>query len=173
LTSSREAPRSAAGPTERSADEVYRQIWRELQVFRDRLGLLAQSDERDAATADHVLPAVNNDPHKRQLLSKVAADIYALRRRRNRHLPLHLVGEPAWDLLLSFFMEPSRSQTVGNACIAADVPTTTALRWITLLEQDGILTRSSAREDRRMVVLTLTDKGGLMMEECLGSMLSP
>jgi DNA-binding MarR family transcriptional regulator len=172
LTISKEAPRGAAEGATRSPEEVYEQICRELELIRLRLGLVAESDHREGSAAASLLPAPHAHSRER-LLSHIAADIYALRRRRNRHLPAHLVAEPAWDLLLSFMMEPSKSQTVGNACIAADVPPTTALRWIALLEQEGLLTRSRASGDGRMIVLSLTDKGGQMMEVCLRSMLSP
>jgi DNA-binding MarR family transcriptional regulator len=173
LTKTPEAPRGASECLAQSTEEVYAKICRELELIRRRLGSLADGDEREGVGPVSLIPAGSDEFQKRHLLSQVAANIYALRRRRNRHLPDSLVGEPAWDLLLSLFMEPSKSLTVGDACLAADVPATTGLRWIALLEQDGYLQRSKVELDRRRVTLNLTRKGCIMMEECLESMLSP
>ena len=173
MTNTSEASSGADQSVARSPGEYFEEIFRELEVIHRRLGLLANGKEREGAVPTALLPLLPDDSQKGRLLSQVAADIYGLRRRRNRHLPSSLVGEPAWDLLLSFFMEPSKSLTVGNACLGADVPATTGLRWIALLEQDGFLQRSRTGEDRRLVILSLTHKGCVLMEECLGSMLSP
>ena len=172
MTITPEAPRGTSECLAQSTEEIHAKICRELELIRRSLGSLADGNEREVVAPITLITAGPDESQKRHLLSQVAANIYALRRRRNRHLPDSLVGEPAWDLLLALFMEPSKSLTVGDACLAADVPATTGLRWIALLEQDGYLQRNRVGFDRRRVTLSLTHKGCIMMEQCLGSMLS-
>ena len=54
----------------------------------------------------------------------LAEEVYRDRRRRARHLPTRLLGEPAWDILLDLYVAAGRGQavSVSNACLAADAP---------------------------------------------------
>jgi DNA-binding MarR family transcriptional regulator len=52
-----------------------------------------------------------------------------------------------------------RKLTVSRLGERSCVPMTTALRWISALEKEGLIERSNDRLDGRRVFLTLTDKG--------------
>lgn len=67
-------------------------------------------------------------------------------------------ADPAWDLLLDLFASEheGRAVSIGDACIAARVPPTTALRWIDRLTASGALSRHVDPQDRRRTHLTLS-----------------
>ena len=94
-------------------------------------------------------------------LAVIATSIYRARRRRRNYFDDALFAEPAWDMLLDLFVNRARGRRVNvtSLCIAANVPATTALRWIGLLEQKGLATRRGAPEDRRVILVDLTPAG--------------
>jgi len=83
---------------------------------------------------------------------------YADRRRRTKFFDAELFGEPAWDILVDLFIATkiNKQVSVTSACIGAQVPATTALRWITVLESQGLLTRENDPNDARRAFLRLT-----------------
>ena len=82
------------------------------------------------------------------------------RRRRSRALFFDesLFGEPAWDVLLDLFIAAKERKRVPvtSACIGAAVPTTTALRWLTILEDRGLVLREADPTDARRIFVRLT-----------------
>ncbi|MEP7222093.1 MAG: MarR family winged helix-turn-helix transcriptional regulator [Novosphingobium sp.] len=78
-----------------------------------------------------------------------------------------LFGEPAWDLLLDLFIAArERKQVpVTSACIGAAVPTTTALRWLTVLEAQGLVIRENDASDARRVFVRLSSDAYARMTE--------
>jgi len=85
----------------------------------------------------------------------------AYRDRRNRDAMFGdeaLFGEPAWDLLLDLFIaaKEGKRMPVTSACIGAAVPTTTALRWLTVLEQRGLILREADPNDARRIFVRLS-----------------
>lgn len=94
------------------------------------------------------------------LLKERVRQEYDMRRARNRYFPQDLFGEPAWDILLDLFGArlDERMITVTSACIAADVPPTTALRWLGVLEQSGLVERVQNVTDQRSTLVRLTDQ---------------
>ena len=121
-------------------------------------------EPRDAAPA--ALPAAG------ALLGLLAEEVYRDRRRRARHLPTRLLGEPAWDILLDLYVAAGRGQavSVSNACLAADAPASTALRWLHHLEDEGLVERLADQTDARRHYVRLTDAGmermGAYFAEC-------
>jgi DNA-binding transcriptional ArsR family regulator len=77
---------------------------------------------------------------------------------RERFFDADLFGEPAYDMLLDLFMsaEDKKAVSVSSACVAARVPQTTALRWISLLEKRGLVERAPDIQDGRRQLLRLT-----------------
>ncbi len=88
------------------------------------------------------------------------SETYNLRRHREKIFETsQLFGEPTWDILLDLFMaelKNVRMQTT-SVCIGAQVPQTTALRWIALLEREDLVRRYRDNEDSRRVYIQLTD----------------
>lgn len=89
----------------------------------------------------------------------VAIRRYAkMRRKRGHYLQANVFADPAWDILLDLFaasLEEKRV-SVSSACIAADVPPTTALRWLTVLEKARMVERLSDPQDRRRTFVRIT-----------------
>jgi DNA-binding MarR family transcriptional regulator len=93
-------------------------------------------------------------------------DILKARRTRDKFFNSALFADPAWDILLELYAAElgQRPLTVGSACIGAAVPASTALRWITALERNGLVTRQNDRFDARRLFLSLTPEGVAAME---------
>jgi len=89
------------------------------------------------------------------------------RRAREKIFPPSLFGEPAWDLLLDLYLaqRAQRSISISSACSAAAVPATTALRWINMLEQYGLLVRSRDLTDGRRHFLNLSSHAAQAMND--------
>ena len=90
-------------------------------------------------------------------------------RQRNRAFPDGIFADPAWDILLDLYLAHcnDRQVSVMNACNAASVPPTTALRWVTVLEDKGLITRSNDSRDSRRKLLSLTSNALAMVETAL------
>ena len=80
-----------------------------------------------------------------------------------------LFADPIWDMMLDLYIASQRGQltTVTNACVAADVPQTTGLRYIEKLTARGLAVRYSHLKDKRMLGLELTPEGKAAMEDML------
>ena len=103
---------------------------------------------------------------KRDSLLEEVHATYRERRRRKKFLPPDLFGEPAWDILLDLFASrlEGRIISVSSACIAADVPATTGLRWLKQLEDTGFVDRKVSDTDQRVTWVQLSDFGVQSME---------
>jgi DNA-binding MarR family transcriptional regulator len=86
-----------------------------------------------------------------------------LRERRSREVffPQGLFAEPAWDILLDLYLTRYSGQkiSVTSACLAAGVPSTTALRCLTTLESLDLVSRVADDKDDRRSFVSLTEKG--------------
>ncbi len=91
------------------------------------------------------------------------------RRERARHLPEAYFGEPAWDILLDLFVADAggRDIPVGSACVAGGVPPTTGLRWVNALVSDGLVERFEDLEDRRRILVRITQRGKSIVDQIL------
>jgi hypothetical protein len=85
-------------------------------------------------------------------------EIIKIRRMRDNHFNAELFADPAWDILLDLMAARLESKTVSvsSLCIAATVPPTTALRWITAMTQSGLLVRRLDPNDARRVFIELS-----------------
>jgi DNA-binding MarR family transcriptional regulator len=83
---------------------------------------------------------------------------FRIRRLRARHLPNLSLGEPAWDILLDLAVAHywRRETSVTSLCIAADVPSTTALRWINSMTKEGLIVRRPCQRDGRRSFLGIS-----------------
>ncbi len=136
--------------------------------------LLAVAQEIDAESSIAARPALDEGLcaqsrliiDQRMLLDRTAQD-YGNRRARRRFFPAELFGEPAWDLLLDLFQARLEGKmiSVTSACIGADVPLSTALRWIGVLEAEGLVERNRNLTDHRSTWVGLTDRAVVAMTE--------
>ncbi|SFP69826.1 winged helix DNA-binding protein [Sphingomonas rubra] len=126
--------------------------WRPLLAEAGTLRLIEGGQQGNGARAASVEPPADNE--------LVTAAREEVRRRTDRRLVLgpELLAEPAWDMLLDLYLAQvaGRHVAVSSLCIASGVPTTTALRWIRMLERDGLLVRERDRDDGRRSFIKLS-----------------
>jgi hypothetical protein len=98
-----------------------------------------------------------------------AAALIAIRKKREHEFGADLFGEPAWDILLDLFIQrvDGRRTSATSASIASRSPTTTALRYIAILEKKGLLTKRIAEHDLRVHYVELSDDGYRRMLDLL------
>jgi len=91
--------------------------------------------------------------------AKEVRNVIRLRRLREQFFANDLFADPAWDILLDLMaarLEGTRV-SVSSLCIAAAVPATTALRWITTMTDNGMLERQLDPKDARRVFIELSE----------------
>lgn len=128
----------------------------------------ARPASRSAASQDappSVAPAAPLAP----LALTLARGWMEAQRARNSAFGASLFVDPGWNILLHLFIgERSKEfSSISSLCLAADVPTSTGLRWILMLEKNGIVTRSAHPLDRRKTLVSLTSAGNEKMEDVL------
>lgn len=135
----------------------------ELRIIASHLLKMADDLEHSTGTTSDLKPALplNEGPASpdEDFTGAYAQAIFRDRQRRAKYLPTVPFADPAWDLLLDLYFRGAKGEivTVSNACMAAGVPTTTALRWIDILIDLGLVTREADVADRRRILLHLTD----------------
>lgn len=121
--------------------------------------------ERDDDVADESARARDS-----RQLANLARNIYSARRKRGRAFGHEgLFGEPAWDMLLDLYVAEAEGTRlpVTSACIGAAVPTTTALRWLNILESHQLIARKADPYDARRTYVRISSQGRRMVEEVL------
>ena len=108
------------------------------------------------------------------VLLAFAREAYNIRRLRARFLPADLFGEPTWDILLDLYVATQENRPVPttSACIGADVPPTTALRWLRILEARGLVEREEDGRDGRRTFVRLSEQGLAAMEDWIHAALT-
>jgi DNA-binding MarR family transcriptional regulator len=103
--------------------------------------------------------------------SAMVRAILRLRRLRDQHFEPALFADPAWDILLDLTAAgiERRQVAVSSLCIAAAVPPTTALRWITQMTEQAILIRKPDPVDGRRVFIALSDAAAAAMTAYLAA----
>ena len=91
------------------------------------------------------------------------------RRLRDRYFDPSLFADPAWDILLDLAAArtEARDVAISSACIAAAVPPTTALRWISVLVTAGLIERYHDPNDGRRSFLRITATAAEAMDAYL------
>ena len=98
-----------------------------------------------------------------------AANVRAIlkaRRAREEMIGRDLFADPAWDMLLDLYAADLEQRKVSTTelCIAAAVPSTTALRWIEKLAQMTFVIRKEDHLDGRRIWVSLSPAARLMMK---------
>ena len=65
-----------------------------------------------------------------------------------------------------------RQVSVSSLCIAAAVPTTTALRWVKTMVDRGLFLRASDPEDARRAFILLSPQAESALDACLDAVLN-
>ena len=145
-------------PNETRADT---EMWEVNKIMRN-LGLLQEPC---------INPVSVNIAYTDWQLSRLAKMLWSIRRIRTQMMGSAFFGEPSWDILLDLFFRQVQKQPVyvKGACLSADAPMTTALRWVDALASKGWIARSADTADRRRQTIHLTASGVVMMRECLGA----
>ena len=145
----------------------------------EQVGLLADRLDRmsapDAATGQRLAsPAISfigapADNGSDRLVSaprpalpdpRLIRRIIRQRQLRSRFFDGDLFADPAWDMLLDLAAARAEHKRVSvtSLCIASGVPPTTALRWIALMTEAGMLERIEDQSDRRRAFIALADR---------------
>ena len=125
-------------------------------------------DQSAALSGDDGFEALRDDSPAWQL---AAQRLYAERKARSEFFPSAMFGEAAWDVLLDLYVAEKRNQLVciTSACVASNAPATTALRWIGMLEEQGLATRFADACDGRRNFLRISERGYALMTAYLAA----
>jgi DNA-binding MarR family transcriptional regulator len=98
--------------------------------------------------------------HIADLICERINESITVRSRRNHLLPPNLFSDPAWDILLYLYQQRRRYANVSikSLCLSSRSPPTTALRYITALENHDLIRRMPDPDDRRRYFVSLTLK---------------
>ncbi len=120
-----------------------------------------QSDSENSGVAQAGRQPGHDHIATHQML-ELARNSYADRRRRDRVIgQADLFGEPAWDILLDLFIAhiEGKDVSVSSACIGSAAPPTTGLRWLGVLQDNGLVVREHDPRDQRRILVRLTEQG--------------
>lgn len=139
----------------------------------DRIATLKRDAERVAAALAELIASRPVESVRPVDAARIRAHIKA-RRLRERFLPIDILADPAWDMLLDLSAArlENRPVSVSSLCIAANVPTTTGLRWIKNLCDNGLFLRSADPADARRAYVGLSDSAAQTMDACLEAILN-
>ena len=106
---------------------------------------------------------------------RLVRQIIAGRQARARFFDSELFGDPAWDMLLDLTAAHGEGVrvSVSSLCIAAGVPATTALRWLTQMVESGIFERVPDPADKRRAFIALSEKAMKAMSDYFASLSMP
>ena len=150
----------------------------ELAEFARTLARMAEPERKDKVTDKPMsfrpapLGGFQGFPNNAAVANAAAAtlnlrEIIKLRRLRDRFFQPDLFADPAWDILLDLKAAAQERQqvSVSSLCIAAAVPPTTALRWITAMTESGMLVRRQDPADARRVFIELSSDTSAKMDD--------
>lgn len=139
----------------------------------DKIEALKRDAERVAAALAELVAGRPTGAARPVDAARIRAHIKA-RRMRERFFPADLLADPGWDMMLDLAAArlEERPVSVSSLCIAANVPTTTALRWIKNLCDNGTFQRSADPGDARRAFISLSAQAGKAMDACLDAVLN-
>lgn len=137
------------------AEVPIRSLITEIQRLSDLLQLRLNAPtqpnrEREGVAALDLPPSV-----------KTAISLLRLYAKRRNMPGSDLFHDPAWVMFLDLFVAHhfKRKISVSSACIGSLSPNTTALRYITISCERGLIERYFSEHDRRLVFLRLSNDG--------------
>ncbi len=149
----------------------------------ERLGTKGIGEGGDAFRFESPKPHYNGaaDQRSDRLVNKVRAPLpdprlvrHMIRQRQARanFFDADLFADPAWDILLDLTAARAENVRVSvtSLCIAAGVPPTTALRWISQMVESGLLIRLEDDCDKRRAFIALGDAAADAMSRYFADM---
>lgn len=133
---------------------------RKADLIRERLGAALRLVDEMAGLPQQI-------PSNGPVTEREVREIIRHRRCRGQFFGADLFADPAWDMLLHLYASYLSQQrlSVGALCDGAAVPSTTALRWLTQLEQIGLVERRQDPIDGRRFFVSLTIAARESMED--------
>ena len=146
-------------------------------IERELRSLDLTAEDRSAVVADigRRLGRARADAVRSKPIVAAARRIHKARLRANSRFGHRMISDPRFEMLLGLFIthEEGRPVSVGDACLFADVPQTTALRHLEKLDAMGLLTRVPDGRDRRRSLVEPTSEAlsrmSALMEDYLRS----
>jgi DNA-binding MarR family transcriptional regulator len=140
--------------------------------FTDTRTASIEISDQELALATRLLSRLVKTPKGGQAetnihCSELAGAIYGARRERRHFFPETLFADPAWDILLTLYCAETEGETlcVSAVCVSADVPQTTALRWVNVLAELGFLEKCPHPTDGRSQLIRLTPESRTKMDQ--------
>lgn len=129
----------------------------------------------EALASEHLFSILPLWPHHQerspappQELVARAKTILRVRRSRERLMGRAMIGEPAFDLFLSLYVNSGAGEiSLTRLARSANVPYSSAVRWISYLADKGFVVRCHSESDRRTVSVRLTRSGQAVLDEFL------
>lgn len=123
-----------------------------VNALRAQLDELIRQQERDT---------------KNEVTSFAVRAILMARSVRDEFFGDDLFGEPAWDILLGVFATELEEGQISIHALAAEVklPPTTVLRWLSKLEERGLVQREPDLDHARRQYIRLTDRSRSVIQE--------
>ncbi|WP_338243174.1 hypothetical protein [Aurantiacibacter hainanensis] len=105
----------------------------------------------------------------RSALMAQAAKWVQVRGSREAIFGTGLFAEPAWDMLLFLFLKAGEQKRVLKTAVtnASGVSHSTALRYLSLLEKEGLVQVEKTQRDNRAQLVSLTPGGLLKISACI------
>lgn len=139
----------------------------------DHFAALKRDAERVAAALNELVEGRRSESVRPVDAGRIRSHIRA-RRLRDRFFASDLFADPVWDMLLDLSAArlELRRVSVSSLCIGAHVPTTTALRWIKAMVDQGMLERMTDPSDARRSFISMTAQTSHAMDACLDAVLN-
>jgi len=140
--------------SDQSAERL-RQLSEEVSRIASTLARLSNATTTSAPRLEPVTHASVADVSVKTVRAVIRA-----RRLRSGYFPADLFADPAWDMMLDLLQAEIAQLRVpvSSLCLAADVPATTALRWIKTMVANGLFIRRSDPHDGRRVFVELAPR---------------
>lgn len=83
---------------------------------------------------------------------EIARDMARIQSIRDASFPSQLFVDPTWNILLALYLTENADEAlaIDELCLASGVPASAALRWLLVLEDNGMVSRlGGAAQDAR------------------------
>lgn len=105
-------------------------------------------------------------PRRDGFLNEARAEQKRREQRRRVFGHLGILNDPAWDILLELYIAHTTGSQLYASVVGAEagIPQSTALRWLTVLEKEGLLQRRFDVMDKRRQWVGVTPLARSLMD---------